>query len=221
MCGRFALNRALGQLRANINVLRVNTNGRTFIPSNNIAPGSTVPAVMNQEMNLLLWGIENLGKTNPFLRCERISSTRPKDIEERRCVVPVDGYFEWCKAHGQNQPYFFTNKNKDLLFLAAIYTTSGRFALLTRDATKQVTGIHDRMPVIISLNQLPIWESQNWRKMFQDEPPSLNFYPVSKMALRIGYSGPECVTEIKVKKQSGITDFLQEKSKEKIEKLLK
>lgn len=221
MCGRFALNRALGQLRANLNVRRVNTNGRTFVPSNNIAPGSTVPTVMNQEMNLFLWGIENMGKTHPFFRCEGITKTRPEDIKERRCVVPVDGYFEWCKAHGDNQPYFFANKNGDLLFLAAVYSTSGRFALLTRDATKQVTNIHDRMPVIITLNQIPLWESQNWHAMFQDEPPSLNFFPVSKMALRIGYSGPECVTEIKVKKQKGISDFLQEKSKEKLEKLLK
>lgn len=221
MCGRFALNRALGQLRANINVRRVNTNNRTFTPSNNIAPQSTVPTVMNQEINLLLWGIENMGNTNPFFRCEGITKTRPDDIKERRCVVPVDGYFEWCKAHGQNQPYFFSNKNGDLLFLAAVYTASGRFALLTRDASNQVKNVHDRMPVIISLAQIPIWESNNWRDMLQENPPSLNFFPVSRMALRPGYNGPECVTEIKVKKQSGITDFLQKKNKEKIEEVLK
>ena len=212
MCGRFALNRGLGQLRSYINARAVNTNGRTFNPSNNIAPGSSIPVVTHNEVNVCVWGVERLEHTMPNARSENVRNIFRDDIESRRCVVPADGYFEWDSS---GQPYFFKRSN-ELLFLAAFYNNRGRCCILTRDASNQVKGVHRRMPIIFNLAQIALWDSkQHWGEMLSSNPPSLDFYPVMKMALRPGYSGPECITQIKVKKQLGLLQFVKSKTKEK------
>ncbi|OHT02085.1 hypothetical protein TRFO_07269 [Tritrichomonas foetus] len=213
MCGRFALNRALGQLRANVNARRVNTNGQNFTPSNNIAPQRHVPVVTNNEISLMFWGVEKNGNTLINARSENVQNVFNEDIAERRCVVPAEGYFEWDKT---KQPHFFKRNNNELLFLAAVYTKRNCFTILTRSASQKLNKIHERMPIIFSLSQIALWESSHWRSMLDDKPPELSFYPVSKISLRPGYTGPECVTEIKIKKQTDLLGFLKTQTKEKV-----
>ena len=71
------------------------------------------------------------------------------------------------------------------------------------------------MPILFNLDEIPHWiNGPNWKQMLEEKPPSLTFYPVSKSALRPSYNGPECVAQIKVKKQSTLAAFLQQESKE-------
>src|SRR5258705_9705292 len=80
---------------------------------------------------------------------------------KRRCIVPVDGFFEWKAIKGQKvkQPYAIAMKDGAPFGLAGLWENwkapvSGEwirtFAIITTDANELVADIHDRMPVVLS-----------------------------------------------------------------------
>ena len=209
MCGRFALNRAIAQLRALLNVNRVVENGRRFAPSNNIAPGTTAPIVANNEIRLMNWGMSVRDRTVINARSETVATTFASDVSERRCVIPADGYFEWNK---EKQPFFFKT-GEDLMFLAGFYTKNGDFVILTREGSSQVSAIHHRMPIILTMAQIEDWVGSKWTSVLGYVPPVLTFFAVSRYSLRSGYTGDECVAPIKgqTKTQRKLEDLLKPK----------
>jgi SOS response associated peptidase (SRAP) len=80
---------------------------------------------------------------------------------KRRCIVPVDGFFEWKAIKGQKakQPYAIAMKDGTPFGIAGIWEnwkdpSSGEwtrtFAIITTEANELVADIHDRMPVLDS-----------------------------------------------------------------------
>jgi putative SOS response-associated peptidase YedK len=78
----------------------------------------------------------------------------------RRCIVPVDGFFEWKAIKGQKakQPYAIAMKDGSPFGIAGIWENwrdpasewVRTFAILTTDANDLVADIHDRMPLILA-----------------------------------------------------------------------
>jgi len=90
---------------------------------------------------------------------------------KRRCIVPVDGFFEWKAIKGQKarQPYAIAMKDGAPFGIAGIWENwkepaSGEwirtFAIITMDANTLVADIHDRMPVILSRYDYARWLSE-------------------------------------------------------------
>ena len=88
----------------------------------------------------------------------------------RRCIVPVDGFFEWKAIKGQKvkQPYAIAMKGGAPFGIAGIWKNwkqpaSGEwirtFAIVTTDANELVAQIHDRMPVILAPPDYTPWLS--------------------------------------------------------------
>src|SRR5689334_24844385 len=86
----------------------------------------------------------------------------------RRCIVPVDGFFEWKAIKGQKakQPYAIAMKDGAPFGIAGIWENwkdpaSGEwirtFAIITTDANALVAEIHDRMPVILPREGYARW----------------------------------------------------------------
>jgi putative SOS response-associated peptidase YedK len=219
MCGRFALNRGLGQLRAHLRVLGVVSNGRTFTPSNNIAPNSVVPVVSNSEIHLMTWGTECLSNTVINARSEHIASRFAGDVSERRCVIPADGYFEWNSAR---EPFFLRPRAGNLIFFAAFYNKRKEFVILTRAAVREIARIHDRMPIIFSVAQIQEWEGPGWTEMLRTQPPGLVFWPVEKASLRTGFTGEECLRPLgePSKAQLRLEEAVKSDSREKLRNFL-
>lgn len=198
MCGRYALNRALAQLMANINARRIVTNDAVWHPSNNIAPGATAPIVHDQEIHMLNWGIMVDGRPRFNARSETVVEKYRSDVLHRRCVVPVDGYFEW---NEQKQPFFFQRSPEGgLMFLAGFYTNRGEFVILTREPSIQVRCVHHRMPIILDLSQISHWEGDDWASVINYVPPILKFYQVARSSLNSGYSGSKCIQPLKTER---------------------
>ena len=87
---------------------------------------------------------------------------------KRRCVVPVDGFFELKAIKGQKakQPYAIAMKDGAPFGIAGIWENwkdpgSGEwirtFAVITTDANEIVADIHDRMPVILAPSDYARW----------------------------------------------------------------
>ena len=79
---------------------------------------------------------------------------------QRRCIVPVDGFFEWRAIRGARakQPYAIAMKDGSPFGLAGLWEnwkdpTTGKwertFAIITLPSNDLVAQIHDRMPAIL------------------------------------------------------------------------
>ena len=86
-----------------------------------------------------------------------------KHITNGRCVVPASGYYEWkLSKEGKNKKikHMIKDKASNLLFMAGLWREGkdGReFVVITKDPVGIVTEIHDRMPVILRVDQIEAW----------------------------------------------------------------
>ena len=223
MCGRFALNYALGMLRRVARVQNIRENGLIFLPSNNISPGETIPVISGDNIDLMTWGIlfSKLSKLIFNARSETVTQKFSSDISSRRCVIPAQGYFEWNSDH---QPFYFYPSNKEVMFFASFHTQNNQCTILTRDAISEISSIHHRMPIILSLDQVALWQSPNWRILLTSNVPKILFHPVSSLSLRPGNKGPECIEPIREQKKNSTQktlDFLIKPAKKAIMNVIK
>ena len=86
----------------------------------------------------------------------------------RRCIVPVDGFFEWKAIKGQKakQPFAIAMKDGRPFRIGGIWenwkeAASGEwirtFAIITTDASDLVAEIHDRIPLILHPGNFARW----------------------------------------------------------------
>ena len=89
----------------------------------------------------------------------------------RRCILPVDGFYEWkaIKRQRAKQPYAIAMKDGSPFGIAGIWENwkdpaSGEwirtFAIITTEANELVAEIHDRMPAILSPKGYTRWVSE-------------------------------------------------------------
>lgn len=117
----------------------------------------------------------------------------------RRCILPVDGFFEWYAAGGKKFPYFIRAQNKQPFALAGIYdrwvnTDTGEihsgFSLLTTAANPLLARIHNskqRQPLIMHTDTANAWlkpkltrlEAESLFQVFPEE--ELEAFTVSKL----------------------------------------
>jgi putative SOS response-associated peptidase YedK len=87
---------------------------------------------------------------------------------KRRCIVPVDGFFEWraVKGAGAKQPYAIAMKDGSPFGLAGIWENwrnpktgewERTFAIITMPSNELVAQIHDRMPAILEPKSYNRW----------------------------------------------------------------
>ena len=87
---------------------------------------------------------------------------------KRRCIIPVDGFFEWqaIKDVNAKQPYAIAMKDGSPFGLAGIYDNwkdpeteewIRTFAIITLPANKLLNQIHHRMPAILEPNTYARW----------------------------------------------------------------
>jgi putative SOS response-associated peptidase YedK len=89
---------------------------------------------------------------------------------QRRCIVPVDGFFEWKAIKGQKakQPYAIAMEDGKPFGIGGLWEnwkdpTSGEwirtFAVITTEANEMVAQIHNRMPLILAPSGYARWLS--------------------------------------------------------------
>lgn len=81
-----------------------------------------------------------------------------RGFKEHRCVYPTTGFFEWT---GDKQRYWFNyGEEPETMYIAGFYDYFDgipRSCLLTTKPNDSVIKIHDRMPLILSKNQIKPW----------------------------------------------------------------
>ena len=119
------------------------------------------------------WCKDPTGGRKPInAKCETVNTlpTFRDAYRLRRCILPVDGFFEWKAIKGQRakQPYAIAMKDGSPFGIAGLWENwkdpaSGEwirtFAVITTDANELVADIHDRMPAILAPEGYTRWLS--------------------------------------------------------------
>ena len=201
MCGRFAL---FSSKQAILNYYKALNKLTDFQKSFNIAPQQYTPVVIRYENKDMLvkmkWGlIPFWSKTDKY--ATKMINARAETVEKkpaykyafkyRRCLIPVNGIFEW---HFSNkQPYFIRMKDNRLFSLAGLWekwkNESGEkittFTIITKNAEGNLKQIHKRMPVVLTKKEHLDWVklqdlNEAKRLLFNENHKKLEFYKISK-----------------------------------------
>jgi putative SOS response-associated peptidase YedK len=83
----------------------------------------------------------------------------------RRCLVPVDNFYEWQKTGKETQPYAIALADRSIMALAGLWETwrapAGEtirsFTIVTTEPNEQCARLHNRMPVVLDPASWPLW----------------------------------------------------------------
>jgi putative SOS response-associated peptidase YedK len=118
------------------------------------------------EVRLMTWGLALAGAPrmlpNAQSETARDKPSFRRAAAARRCLVPVNGFYEWKHAGRLRLPHLFTLRDEPGFALAGIWDPPGEgrpetFAVLTTEPNALVAPIHHRMPVILPGTAMPRW----------------------------------------------------------------
>ncbi|MFA9478244.1 SOS response-associated peptidase [Phycisphaerales bacterium AB-hyl4] len=166
MCGRYTLHTSPQRI-AELFDAQLAVGLADFVPRYNIAPTTPAPVVrmadVGRVIELMRWGLIPHWSREPSTKFATFNA-RSEDAAEkasyrgpmryRRCLVPVDGFYEWRKRdRGPKQPYLFRMADDQPFALAGLWDVwqdeLQSFSVLTTKANTLMATIHDRMPVIV------------------------------------------------------------------------
>ncbi len=222
MCGRFVTIIPYDELKKIFDLVESQT--IQLEPRYNVAPTQQVPVVRNNgehnSISFLKWGLVPSWSKDPKMgshminaRCETVAE-KPAfrhAIKYNRCIIPMNGFYEWSHTEGEKHPHFIHLADKSPMGVAGIWehwnSTDGTaletFSVLTTEANKLVSTLHDRMPVILHPDNFGMWLSKSLQDphhlehLCQPYPDELlTYYEVSSLVNSPRFDSPACIVRI-------------------------
>ncbi|MBT3615822.1 MAG: SOS response-associated peptidase [Verrucomicrobia bacterium] len=185
----------------------------TITPRLNLAPTQdalvAVQASGDVRLEAMRWGLiplwardKSIGAKMANARAETIGEKPSfrQPFRRRRCLLPVDGYYEWESRLSGKQPVYYSMRDGDLFCLAGLWetwttpeqtdepelpglgqaqaVTLCTFTVITTTPNRLAKRVHDRMPVIVHPADYGNWLSPESKaadlkrllRPFDDEP---------------------------------------------------
>jgi putative SOS response-associated peptidase YedK len=176
MCGRFVLATPVEALAEIFEARILGTVAATPLrPSWNVAPTTGVYLVRRspsggRELAVAHWGLvpqwapdtrRAANAINARLETLDAKPTFRHLLAHHRCVVPMDGYYEWATVGGGRAPWFVHRGDGRPLAAAGLWSRWGdgleTCTVITRDAAPRLAEIHHRMPVLLDHGDVAEW----------------------------------------------------------------
>jgi len=245
MCGRFAM--TIDPARLALELDAIDETGASGAPNSgvpnsaapnyNVAPSTPIAVVVDRaehrRIRLMRWGllppwVKAGPDGRPPVRGPQLINARAETVTtspafrsaaaHKRCLIPMDGYYEWQPApegavnskRGRKTPFYFFRPDGKPLLVAGLWSvwrpSSAAEPLLTcsvitTDAVGEFARIHDRMPLILP--------ESDWRRWLDPEAPApqqlLTASPdIGPMAMRqvttlvnaVANNGPELIEPV-------------------------
>ena len=206
MCGRFTNRLSWRELVELYRITEEGPGGNTWRPRFNLAPTQDAPIVrstaLGRQLALLRWNLVPPWSKDPNPKYSMINAraetVREKrsfrgPFEQRRCLVPATGFYEWTKAaDGGKQPYLIAPKFWGPFALAGLWERwpgnaehepIESFTIVVTAASAAMGEIHDRMPVIVAEEDYEIWlsgEADRAAELMRPWEGPLEIRPVSR-----------------------------------------
>ena len=109
----------------------------------------------------------NVGFANINAKAEGVENRPPfrEAFQRRRCLVPVENFYEWKKTATGKQPHAIAPSDRGLMALAGLWenwrSSAGEwvrsFAIVTTTPNELCAELHNRMPVGLGPETWPAW----------------------------------------------------------------
>ncbi|KAL1205481.1 hypothetical protein V5N11_018295 [Cardamine amara subsp. amara] len=208
-----------------------------YRPSYNIAPGSYLPILRRDNdvvgngvvVHCMKWGlIPSFTKKTDKPDFFKMFNARSESVAEKasfrrllpknRCLVAVEGFYEWKKEGSKKQPYYIHFKDGRPLVFAALFDswqnsegeTLYTFTIMTTTSSAALHWLHDRMPVVLyDKDSVDSWLDDPSTSKLQPllspyENSDLVWYPVTSALGKTTFDGPECIQQIPLKASQNI-----------------
>ncbi len=176
MCGRVTVRTSPDQLVAELGLAGIRS--AVDRPRYNLCPTQQMPVVTNDGARMLdtfRWGLIPSWAKDPSIGSKLINARgetvaeKPSfrtALKKRRCLVLVDGWYEWKQSTKPKTPYHFHRKDGRALALAGLWEewtapdtgeVLSTCTIITTGPNTLMAPIHDRMPVILSPQGQDVW----------------------------------------------------------------
>lgn len=162
--------------------------GVPLAPSYNVAPSHLIVAIRETQAVrhafVPTWGFQAKWKGPSSLVINaRIEGVHDRPlfrnlVSSHRCVIPLSGYYEWVSNPGtldalghprKKVPFYITSTAVEsgsarTLSAAGLWRGEGdteSAVMLTTAAVQSIASVHDRMPVLLSDDQVDMWLSSS------------------------------------------------------------
>lgn len=201
VCGRFAFYSPAEATAALFNVIA----DAEFAPRYNVAPTQDIAALRpgsagGVELAELRWGLVPFWAKDPAIG-NRMINARAETVAEkpafrsafrrRRCAILADGFYEWVRQDDSKQPYFIGRQDNQTMAFAGLWEEwtdkeTGEHlqtaTVVTTAANEFMHGLHQRMPVILTPENVTDWvaSAESSPLDFAAQSPALAAWPVSR-----------------------------------------
>jgi putative SOS response-associated peptidase YedK len=243
MCGRFAVTTDPAALAEKIQAINEARAAQSSGPNYNVAPTTTITTVVRRHdepddeptrrVRLMRWGLvppwakagpdgapESKGPQLINARADKVTTSPAfrSSAKSKRCLVPMDGYYEWranadAGKRARKTPFYMYREDGEPLFMAGLWSVwkptnddKGTVPLLsctiiTTDAVGELAEIHDRMPLVV-----PEREWDRW--LDPDAPPDpellanppdvrgIRMREISALVNNVRNNGPELIEPV-------------------------
>jgi putative SOS response-associated peptidase YedK len=220
MCNRFHIDISWREIRLHWDIMN---DLPQFKPVYNASPGrreadllAIVRTEAGNEGRLMYWPLipsyEKWMKLpystmNAKAETLRESRTYRRLLQTRRCIIPVDGFYEFVGEKGSKVPWFIYLKSKQPFSFAGLWDTWKKpdgdtlesFSIITLPANDFMRPLHDRIPAILRSEDEDRWLDCA-ANPFDKATSVLTPYPSEEMAAHITstrvnnsrYNEPDC-----------------------------
>lgn len=241
MCGRFAVTTDPARLAEKIKAIDEATSAlkENAAPNYNVAPTTTISTVVKRHtepddestrrLRLMRWGLvppwvrttadggpQTKGPLLINARSDKLTTSPVfrNSAKNKRCLVPMDGWYEWQGDKGSKTPFYMYAGDGDPLFIAGLWSTWRpqntaedaapllSCTIITTDAAGPLAEIHDRMPLTIS--------ASDWDRWLDPDAPidegllrghgdldRVEIRQVSRLVNHVRNNGPELIEPVK------------------------
>ena len=226
MCGRFAQERPASELAE---IFAAEPLADELGPRYNIAPAHDALVVVQRDdrraITAYRWGLVphwagdlKTGSRMFNARAETITTSPAfrAAFQRRRCLVPVDAFYEWRRIGKERQPYAIGREDGLPLVLAGLWAgwrdpTSDpesplvhrTFTIVTTTPNAVMADLHDRMPVVLPRDAWDRWldpapgdlgELLALLQPTEDVP--MHTWPVERLVNDVRTDGPELLVPL-------------------------
>lgn len=219
MCGRFTQQRPASELAEIFGAEPlVDDPGGHY----NVAPTDDAFVVVQREdrraITAYRWGLiphwakeAKVGSRMFNARAETITTSPAfRDaFVRKRCLVPVDSFYEWKRDGKLRRPYRIVQRDKRPLALAGLWagwrdpetdTVRRTFTIITTTPNEALADLHDRMPVVVTedawdrwLDPSPADPGELVGLLVPNEDVHLEVYAVAQDVNDVRRDGPELI----------------------------
>lgn len=204
--------------------------GRDETPQNEQLDEQAHKPGFHYEIKVMKWGLipfwtkrsPDYGSMMRTINCRDDSLIENRGMwntmkQRKRCVVVAQGFYEWLKkgpGGKEKIPHFVKRKDGQLMCFAGLWDCVKyegaedklyTYTIITTNPNKQLTFLHDRMPVILDpdTDAMRLWldptvnkwssQLQSVLKPFDGE---LDCYPVNKEVGKVGNNSPDFIIPV-------------------------